>query len=83
MHPQLGVRLRKERLKLIMGMTDCDAPGFDLVTRRVIQAYNFKPFLSKTASTFYSTQVQPPCSAVATDHRPSDPELCVAELLRD
>jgi hypothetical protein len=57
MHPQRGAQLRKERLKLIMGMTDCNAPGFDVVTRRVVQAYNFKPFLSKTASTFYSSQV--------------------------
>jgi hypothetical protein len=61
-HPQLGARLRKERLKLIMGVTDYDAPGFDMVTRRVLQSYNYKPFLSKTASSFYSTQVPLPAS---------------------
>jgi len=76
MHPQLGEGLRKERLKLIMGMTDCNAPGFNLVTRRVVQAYNFKPFLSKTASTFYSTQVRPPCTIALHTRRQVYPELC-------
>lgn len=54
-HPVEGARLRKERLKLIVGVVDMHEPGFDPITRAIIKAYNNKPFLSKTASTFYET----------------------------
>ena len=53
-HPEEGRALRKERLKCIFGTTDTSAPGFNPVTKHLIQSYNFKPFLSKTASSFYS-----------------------------
>ena len=58
--PVAGARLRKERLKLIAGVVDAQHnPGFNLATRALIRAYNYKPFLSKTASSFYATKVRP------------------------
>mmetsp|Transcript_8345 Transcript_8345/g.14005 ORF Transcript_8345/g.14005 Transcript_8345/m.14005 type:complete len:337 (+) Transcript_8345:66-1076(+) len=53
MHPEDGAHLRKERLKIILGVVDFNEPGFNLVTKQLLQSYNFKPFLSKTASSFY------------------------------
>jgi len=52
-HPTEGVALRKERLKMIMGLTDVDEPGFNVMTKALVRNYNCKPFLSKTASSFY------------------------------
>jgi len=54
MHPEEGRKLRKERLKCIFGTADVAEPGFNVLTRQLIQSYNFKPFLSKTASSFYN-----------------------------
>jgi len=48
-----GVALRKERLKLIFGLTDAEEPGFNMMTKSLVTRYNCKPFLSKTASSFY------------------------------
>ncbi|KAL1498878.1 hypothetical protein AB1Y20_013402 [Prymnesium parvum] len=52
-HPTHGVRLRGERLKCIIGLADLDEPGFSMMTRQLVGRYNYKPFLSKTASTTY------------------------------
>lgn len=57
MDPVAGARLRKERLKLILGAVDVNESGLDRVTTAVINAWNYKPFLSKTASTFYCAKV--------------------------
>ena len=48
-----GAPLRKERLKCIFGTTDLKGPGFNVVTKQLLTKWNFKPFLSKTASSFY------------------------------
>lgn len=53
-HPTEGVNLRQSRLKMIMGLTDTEEPGFNMVTKSLVNRYNCKPFLSKTASSFYS-----------------------------
>ena len=56
MHPTDGARLRGERLKCIMGLADTDKPTFGMVLKQLILRYNFKPFLSKTASFCYIGQ---------------------------
>ena len=56
MHPTLGQRLRGERLKCIIGLADVDEPGFGPMTRQLVGRYNYKPFLSKTASTSYAVR---------------------------
>ena len=53
MHPVDGARLRGERLKCIMGLADTERPSFGMVLKQMILRYNFKPFLSKTASFCY------------------------------
>ena len=53
MHPIDGDRLRGERLKCIMGLADTERPSFGMVLKQLILRYNFKPFLSKTASFCY------------------------------
>lgn len=54
--PVNGCKLRKSRLKCIFGTADPSEPGFNMVTKQLVQNYNFKPFLSKTASSFYSCE---------------------------
>ena len=39
---------------MIFGLTDTEEPGFSLVTKTLVNRYNYKPFLSKTACSFYS-----------------------------
>ena len=51
--PVNGSALRKNCLKCIFGAVDPNEPGFNMVTRKLVTSYNFKPFLSKTASSFY------------------------------
>jgi len=53
MHPTDGARLRGERLKCIIGLADTEKPSFGMVLKTMILRYNFKPFLSKTASFCY------------------------------
>lgn len=53
-HPTEGVALRQNRLKMIMGLLDVEEPGFNMMTKSLVGRYNCKPFLSKTASSFYS-----------------------------
>ena len=53
MDPTEGARLRGERLKCIMGLADTDSPSFGMVVKQMILRYNFKPFMSKTASFCY------------------------------
>jgi len=54
MHPEEGKQLRRERLKCIFGVPDPQEPGFNYVTKQLVQNYNYKPFLSKTACSFHS-----------------------------
>lgn len=69
-HPLTGAQLRKERLKLIAGVVNMQELGFDKITRAILRAYNYKPFLSRTASTFYATEERPPpARAVAANRR--------------
>lgn len=53
MDPTEGIRLRADRLKMIVGVADVDECGFGMMTKQLVCRYNFKPFLSKTASNFY------------------------------
>lgn len=53
MDPVKGAHLRGQRLKVILGICDASEPGYNLVTKQLVQSYNNKPFLSKTASSFY------------------------------
>jgi hypothetical protein len=53
MDPLHGAPLRKERLKCLFGTTDLKGPGFNLVTKQLLQKSNHKPVLSKTASSFF------------------------------
>lgn len=53
-HPTEGLPLRQNRVKMIFGLTDTEEPGFSLVTKTLVNRYNYKPFLSKTACSFYS-----------------------------
>jgi len=53
MDPEEGKQLRCERLKCIFGVPDPLEPGFNFATRQLVQTYNYKPFLSKTASSFH------------------------------
>jgi hypothetical protein len=53
-HPREGEGLRSSRVKMIFGITDTEEPGFSLVTKSLVNRYNYKPFLSKTACSFYS-----------------------------
>ena len=53
-HPTEGEGLRSSRVKMIFGITDTEEPGFSLVTKSLVNRYNYKPFLSKTACSFYS-----------------------------
>lgn len=53
-HPTDGLHLRQNRVKMIFGLTDTEEPGFSLVTKTLVNRYNYKPFLSKTACSFYS-----------------------------
>jgi hypothetical protein len=58
MHPSEGVLLRGTRLKCIFGVVDLEGPAFGMVMKQMIKSYNFKPFLSKTASFCYWEQVR-------------------------
>lgn len=53
MHPTGGSVLRGTRLKCVFGLIDKEAPAFGMVMKQMIKSYNFKPFLSKTASFCY------------------------------
>lgn len=53
MHPTEGAKLRGERFKCIIGMADTERLSFGMVLKQMILRYNFKPFLSKTASFCY------------------------------
>ena len=52
MHPS-GSLLRGTRLKCVFGLIDKEGPAFGMVMKQMISRYNFKPFLSKTASFCY------------------------------
>ena len=54
MHPTAGAALRGSRLKCVLGLVDRETPSFGLVMKQMIARYNFKPFLSKTASFCYT-----------------------------
>lgn len=58
MHPSEGVLLRGTRLKCIFGVVDLEGPAFGMVMKQMVKGYNFKPFLSKTASFCYWEQVR-------------------------
>jgi len=53
-HPTDGLPLRQNRVKMIFGLTDTEEPGFSMVTKTLVNRYNYKPFLSRTACSFYS-----------------------------
>jgi len=53
MHPTEGEQLRAERLKCILGLADTERTSLGMVLKQMILRYNFKPFLSKTASFCY------------------------------
>ena len=75
-HPREGEGLRSSRVKMIFGITDTEEPGFSLVTKSLVNRYNYKPFLSKTACSFYSVpgvRASPPAA------RPC-PRLALAAL---
>lgn len=53
-HPTEGVSLRQNRVKMIFGICDTEEPAFSMVTKSLVNRYNYKPFLSKTACSFFS-----------------------------
>lgn len=71
MHPVDGVGIRKERLKIVLGVVDVHAPGFGVIMKSIVKSYNYKPFLSTTASSFFLTKVYIRCPRVSV------PCLCV------
>ena len=54
LHPEEGQQLRQERLKVIAGVADVAEPRYSLVQRQLVGSLNYKPFLSRTASSFYA-----------------------------
>ena len=53
MHATEGAQLRGDRLKCILGLADTSRVPFNVVLKQMILRYNFKPFLSRTASLCY------------------------------
>ena len=58
MSPANGSVLRGTRLKCVFGLIDKEGPAFGMVLKQMISRYNFKPFLSKTASFCYCGPVR-------------------------
>jgi hypothetical protein len=67
MHPDAaGAQLRGRRLKCIFGLADREQSGvFGMMLKPLICRWNFKPFVSKTASWCYVGRVRaPPCMPI-------------------
>ena len=68
MHPgATGSMLRGNRLKCVFGLVDKEGLSFGMVMKKMISRYNFKPFLSKTASFCYQGSVRRRCEPITME----------------
>ena len=70
--PVAGAALRKQRTKNIFAMCNVSDVGLPTVTKSLVSRYNAKPFLSKTAASFFlvpGVRLLPPANPSGTPAR--------------